>query len=252
MGRVFHPAQLSLLILTTNPETHIHMANYYSTSRTNYCKFNIEKLRAFIEKVQEHCSLYVWTKYADSLTKEVVDDAVATRRAELQAEVDEKNKEIKKKNQEVDAQRRANMQEKAVNDTKYPFHKEVTVPRDYDIKNALFPSQLITSIKFPELAMSHLDKIGFGFDEGVPYVELEDENEEIEEIDFLGELSLCLEEGQVLVYQEAGAEKMRYVAGVSIAYNHKGECVSMDMNEIYKRAAKEFGVDEKDISRAQY
>ena len=61
-----------------------------------------------------------------------------------------------------------------------------------------------------------------------------------------------MEEGQILVYQEAGAEKKRYVAGVSIALNHKGESLYVNINSIYKQAAEQFGVDEKEITLAQY
>lgn len=232
------------------------MATYSSTSRTNYCKFKLEALRAFIERVSGECSFYVWPKYGKSLTKEVIDAAVATRREELQKKVDAANEKIRNENEVVHGQRMANMQDENVYDTKYPLQKEVAVKTDYEIKRELFPETMMTSIDLPETAAAHLELVAFGFNEGLPYVMLENEEEEEdyedEEVDFLYELSLCLQEGQILVYQESGAEKMRYVAGISIAINHKGESLSVDINSIYQQAAEKFGVDEKEITLAQY
>jgi hypothetical protein len=192
------------------------MANYYSTSRTNYCKFNIETLKAFIARIEDDCSFCVWLKYnKETLTEEVIAAAVEAHRATLTKEDSEKLS-------------------------------------DYKIKNELFPETMTTSIGLSESAAQHLESLAFGFDDGTPYVEIENEEGENEEMDFLYELSICMEEEQVLVYQESGSEKMRYVTGVSIAHNYKGESVCIDINDIYKRAAKEFGVNEHKISLAQY
>lgn len=43
-------------------------------------------------------------------------------------------------------------------------------------------------------------------------------------------------DGDVAVFQEVGSEKMRYVGGVSVAVNSKGETVRVDLDDIYEKA----------------
>ncbi len=47
---------------------------------------------------------------------------------------------------------------------------------------------------------------------------------------------------------EVGSERLRYVSGLAVAVNHKGECVRVDLNSIYK-AARRLGPN---ITRAEY
>jgi hypothetical protein len=35
---------------------------------------------------------------------------------------------------------------------------------------------------------------------------------------------------------ESGAEKLRYIAGYAVAYNSKGETVSLNLDDIYDKA----------------
>jgi len=54
--------------------------------------------------------------------------------------------------------------------------------------------------------------------------------------DFLEKLSLHLEEGEIAIMIECGAEKLRYITGVAYAINSKGETVIVSLNDIYEKA----------------
>lgn len=56
-----------------------------------------------------------------------------------------------------------------------------------------------------------------------------------EEVDFADELSMHLAEGEVAVLEEAGAEKLRYVAGHAVAVNHNGDQLHVDLADIYEK-----------------
>jgi hypothetical protein len=89
------------------------------------------------------------------------------------------------------------------------------------------------------------------FDEasGVPSFYLNDDDEDIE-VDFIDDVSKHLTDDSILVLQAIGNEKMRYLTGYAVAVNNKGECVDVNINEIYELAKQKFGV--KEISRAEY
>lgn len=61
-----------------------------------------------------------------------------------------------------------------------------------------------------------------------------------------------LKDGEVAVFKEAGAEKMRYVTGRAVAVNNKGKRVVVDISDIYRLAARRFKVPQKRITLAQY
>ena len=61
-----------------------------------------------------------------------------------------------------------------------------------------------------------------------------------------------LVEGQVAVLMEVGSEKYRYVTGQTIAVRWDGRVVHLSLNDIYEKAAREFGVDVKSITPAEY
>jgi len=75
-----------------------------------------------------------------------------------------------------------------------------------------------------------------------------EKTDEDEEIDFVIKVSEHLLEDEVAVFMTAGAEKHRYVQGIAIAVNSKGEIIQLDMNDIYKKAEK-LG---KNITHAEY
>jgi len=75
------------------------------------------------------------------------------------------------------------------------------------------------------------------------------ETGEHEDIDVIEEVSKHLAEGEVAVFMEAGAEKMRYISGWSTVVNHKGETVDINLDCIYSMAFEKFGVQP---SKAEY
>lgn len=58
--------------------------------------------------------------------------------------------------------------------------------------------------------------------------------EEDTELDLTAELSEFLFEGQVAILEEIGSEKLRYLHGSSIAVNHRGETIEVNLNDMYK------------------
>jgi hypothetical protein len=72
------------------------------------------------------------------------------------------------------------------------------------------------------------------------------------EIDLVTELAVHLPKGQVAVLMEIGAEKLRYLTGVAIAVNHKGRAVVVSLDDVYRKAARTFRVQENKITQATY
>jgi len=70
---------------------------------------------------------------------------------------------------------------------------------------------------------------------GFPF-EYEDEDGEYVELDWAEIFKAHLEEGWVAIIMESGAEKLRYIAGYAVAYNSKGETVSLNLDDIYDKA----------------
>ncbi len=50
-------------------------------------------------------------------------------------------------------------------------------------------------------------------------------------------------DGSVCVLQECGAEKLRYLTGYAVAIHPDGRVVTVNIHDIYKKAAKAFGKD---------
>lgn len=61
----------------------------------------------------------------------------------------------------------------------------------------------------------------------------DEDTEEEREIDLPLEVSKHLIDGEVAIFMESGAEKLRYIVGYAIAINSKGEQVSLGLNDIY-------------------
>ncbi len=51
-----------------------------------------------------------------------------------------------------------------------------------------------------------------------------------------------LQDGQVCVLMEAGAEKMRYISGWAQAFDNTGKTVLVSLGDIYTKAKEAFGV----------
>jgi hypothetical protein len=72
------------------------------------------------------------------------------------------------------------------------------------------------------------------------------------EISIVSELAALIQEDQVVVLQEVGYEKLRYLTAHATAFDSKGKAVELDMDDIFKLAAKRFKVQRDDISLCQY
>lgn len=83
-----------------------------------------------------------------------------------------------------------------------------------------------------------------------------DENDEEIEFSFADVVMPHIAAGEVLVTMTIGAERKRYLTGVASALVRDGDgnvdFLSFDLNDIYERAAKKFGVAQKSINRAEY
>ena len=52
-----------------------------------------------------------------------------------------------------------------------------------------------------------------------------------------------LKDGEVIILQEVGAEKLRYLIGSSMALNYEGKHINIDIDDIYEKVKKEWGVE---------
>jgi len=66
--------------------------------------------------------------------------------------------------------------------------------------------------------------------------EILDEDAKYIEIDIVREVSKYLLEDEVAIFQEIGHDNMRYLFGISIAVNSKGEYRIINLNDIYEIA----------------
>ncbi|CAN5625847.1 hypothetical protein BH24ACT20_BH24ACT20_00350 [soil metagenome] len=89
-----------------------------------------------------------------------------------------------------------------------------------------------------------------GDDGGWPNWRYHEDVDGEEEIDLHAELSEHLAEGEVAVLEEVGAEKLRYLVGYAVAVNHKGETLSISIDEIYQKVHEAGWGD--DVSTATY
>lgn len=72
-----------------------------------------------------------------------------------------------------------------------------------------------------------------------------------EEIDSVELISPHLQDNEVCILLETGAEKLRYLGGTAQAFDNKGEAAFLSLNEIYDRARDVFG-PQASITRAEY
>lgn len=80
-----------------------------------------------------------------------------------------------------------------------------------------------------------------------------DDGDDDDELEF--DFSLIVPQlihGQVLIVMCSGAEKLRYVTGEALAIAWDGRTTYIDINDIYDKAAAEFGVEARKIGRAEY
>ena len=84
---------------------------------------------------------------------------------------------------------------------------------------------------------------------GWPSYRYDEESEEYIEVDWPSVLSAHLQENEVAILMEAGAEKLRYVTGVATAIAWTGEVISLSLSDIYRQASEGFGVP---VTMAEY
>lgn len=94
-------------------------------------------------------------------------------------------------------------------------------------------------------------QVGFYSQEGIPGWMCDNGDGEETEIDFLHELSLHLQDGEVAIVTASGSEAMRYVSGYAVAVNNKGESRAVNIDAIYG-LARELTNRPDDITRAEY
>jgi len=83
-------------------------------------------------------------------------------------------------------------------------------------------------------------------------LEIKEKSEEEIEVDWTSMLAPHLAEGEVAILKEAGAEKVRYITGWAMAIAWDGRTTYIGLNDIYAKAAAEFGVESTSINEATY
>jgi hypothetical protein len=68
-----------------------------------------------------------------------------------------------------------------------------------------------------------------------------DDHEDEVEVDMPRSISQHLVEGEIVVLMQSGADRLKYVTGDSVAFDHTGKCVSVSLNDVYKKARRKFG-----------
>ena len=130
--------------------------------------------------------------------------------------------------------------------------RHAIMPRDPDVFVSTIDGDDVTE-RLYELLRSHgqLEEAGLPLADSITDLDVEDELELELELDF-SLVATWMEPGEVLVVESAGHEKLRYVSAFAAAYNHKGDEVAIDLNDIYAKAAESFGVNVNSISQAAY
>lgn len=80
----------------------------------------------------------------------------------------------------------------------------------------------------------------------------DDDGECVDELFVPDMIAEHLDDGQVAVFVHAGAEKLCYITGYSIAVHSSGQQVRVELDDIYALAARSFDVDSSQIGEAVY
>lgn len=75
------------------------------------------------------------------------------------------------------------------------------------------------------------------------------EDQEDEPIDLAAEMAEHLVVGEVCIFQEVGAEKLRYLSGSALAVNRAGETLQISIDDIYALVRERWNINP---SLAQY
>lgn len=68
-----------------------------------------------------------------------------------------------------------------------------------------------------------------------------EETEDYEEFDLFAEIAEFLAEGEIAVFMEVGAEKLRYCNGYAVAVHSSGEYETLNLDRIYDFAEQRWG-----------
>ena len=99
----------------------------------------------------------------------------------------------------------------------------------------------LPGVEFQERHPGHPDLIGCllvndSDGAGWPTYRYDDETGEEGEIDIFNEIVQYLAPGEVVIFQEVGAEKLRYLVGYSVAVNSEGDIIKVSIDDIYQQA----------------
>jgi len=75
-------------------------------------------------------------------------------------------------------------------------------------------------------------------------------DEDNDEVDLIAELAELIQDNQIVVFEQIGSEKLRYLNGHATAFNSAGERIDLDLDDIYDQAKRRFNVTA--ITLAQY
>jgi len=78
---------------------------------------------------------------------------------------------------------------------------------------------------------------------GIPSFFWDEETDESIDIDFAGELAKHLQDGEVAILMESGAEKLRYITGYAVAIKSDGSRHSINLDDIYDWVNSNWGVN---------
>ena len=105
---------------------------------------------------------------------------------------------------------------------------------------------VITSKIDDQTAYGIMDADGDGG--GLAWSKYNDDTEDYDDISWEYIIGQHLQDGQVAILTETGAEKYRYLTGWAIAFNNKGETRRVDITDIFE-LAKELGTS---VTPAEY
>ena len=96
-------------------------------------------------------------------------------------------------------------------------------------RRAIFPDTDNGSV--PDLYDPDIEQIKLLEDLGMDLAKNDDG--EVDDLTMLDVIHLCLEENEIFIWMEIGAEKSRYVTGLAQAYDRTGMIKQVDLIDIY-------------------
>lgn len=88
-------------------------------------------------------------------------------------------------------------------------------------------------------------------DDGFPTQYFDDDKDDYIDFNWEALFKEHLQENQVAVIQNVGFEKLRYLVGYAIAYNHEGDSIFVSLEDIYSQIPEIWG-DEVECTDCSY